>query len=124
MTLSRYERRERLQHILKAIEQICAKTKAGREAFESDEMLQAWVLHHLQIVGEAARCLSTEFRKTQRDKVWSMAAGMRHILVHHYFEIDADQVWKVVPARSGTSAKTRNRDYGHRSVLNWVSTRA
>lgn len=21
---------------------------------------------------------------------------MRHILVHHYFEIDSDQVWKVV----------------------------
>jgi len=54
------------------------------------------VIHHLQIIGEAARCLSADFRQRYPDKVWSMAAGMRHILVHHYFEIDPDLVWKVV----------------------------
>lgn len=59
-------------------------------------MLQVWVLHHLQIVGEAARCLSEEFRRLHPDAAWSKAAGMRHILVHHYFDIDADQIWKVV----------------------------
>jgi uncharacterized protein with HEPN domain len=88
--------RERLQDILKAIDQIEIKTHGGREAFGSDEMLQVWVLHHLQIIGEAARCLSPDFRERHPDKVWSMAAGMRNILVHHYFEIDAEQVWKVV----------------------------
>jgi hypothetical protein len=30
------------------------------------------------------------------DRAWSRAAGLRHILVHHKFEIDAEQVWKVV----------------------------
>lgn len=47
-------------------------------------------------MGEAARCLSEEFRRLHPDPVWSKAAGMRHILVHHYFEIDAAQIWKVV----------------------------
>src|SRR5438876_12249779 len=88
--------RERPRDMLKAIDHISAKTTGGREAFESDEMLKVWVRHHLQIVGEAARCLSSEFRERHSDKVWSMAAGMRHILVHHYFEIDAEQVWRVI----------------------------
>lgn len=88
--------RERLQDILKATGQILAKTKRGREAFDSDEMLQVWVLHHLQIIGEAARSLSQEFRLLHPDRVWAEAAGMRNILVHHYFEIEAGEVWKVV----------------------------
>jgi uncharacterized protein with HEPN domain len=59
-------------------------------------MLQVWVLHHLQIIGEAARALTQEFRQHYPDRVWAEAAGLRNILVHHYFEIDADEVWKVV----------------------------
>ena len=88
--------RERLQDILKAADKILDKTKQGRDAFTNDEMLQVWVLHHLQMIGEASRCLSEAFRQRYPDKVWTKAAGMRHILVHHYFEIDAEQVWKVV----------------------------
>ena len=88
--------RERLADSLTAIDRILSKTTHGRNAFDADEMLQVWVLHHLQIVGEAARCLSEEFRGLHPDPVWSMAAGMRHMLVHHYFEIDASQIWNVV----------------------------
>jgi uncharacterized protein with HEPN domain len=88
--------RERLKDILKAADHILAKTGGGRRTFESDEMLQVWVLHHLQIIGEAARALTQEFRQHYPDRVWAEAAGLRNILVHHYFEIDADEVWKVV----------------------------
>jgi uncharacterized protein with HEPN domain len=88
--------RERLDDILTAIDRILSKTGQGKDAFEADEMLHVWVLHHLQIVGEAARSLSEEFRQLHPDSVWSKATGMRHILVHHYFEIDADQIWRVV----------------------------
>jgi len=88
--------RARLEDMLHAIENILVKATAGKDAFEADEMLQVWALHHLQIVGEAARCLSAEFKQLHPDEVWSKAIGMRHILVHHYFEIDDDQVWRVV----------------------------
>jgi uncharacterized protein with HEPN domain len=88
--------RERLADISTAIDRILEKTAQGKAAFDADEMLQVWVLHHLQIIGEAARCLSDEFRQRHLDKVWSKAAGMRHILVHHYFQIDAEQIWNVV----------------------------
>jgi uncharacterized protein with HEPN domain len=88
--------RERLLDILKSIDRVLEKTTGGRTAFDSDEMLQVWVLHHLQILGEAARALSEDFRREHPDRVWSMAVGLRTILVHHYFEIDAEQIWKVV----------------------------
>ena len=54
---------ERLRDILKAIDQILIKTQPGRNSFDSDDMLQVWVLHHLQIIGEAARCLTEPFRQ-------------------------------------------------------------
>jgi uncharacterized protein with HEPN domain len=88
--------RERLTDILRAIDHILAKTTDGRQSFESDELPQVWVLHHLQTIGEASRALSPEFRHRHPDSIWSAAAGMRNILVHHYFEIDVDEVWKVV----------------------------
>jgi uncharacterized protein with HEPN domain len=90
--------RERLKDILKAADHILGKTGDGRVTFEADEMLQVWVLHHLQIIGEAARSLSPEFRQRHPDTVWAEAAGMRNILVHHYFEIDADEVWRYLRA--------------------------
>ena len=87
---------ERLRDILKAIDHILDKTIGGRSPFNNDEMLRVWVLHHLQIIGEAARSLSAEFRQQHPDKVWTKAAGMRNILVHHYFEINATRIWNVV----------------------------
>jgi uncharacterized protein with HEPN domain len=88
--------RDRLTDILTAIDRILGKTTGGKIIFDADEMLHVWVLHHLQIIGEAARCLSDDFRRLHPDPVWSKAAGMRHILVHHYFQIDAGQIWKLV----------------------------
>jgi uncharacterized protein with HEPN domain len=87
---------DRLRDILAAIQRILDKTSEGRSAFDANEMLRIWVLYHLQIIGEAARGLSSDFRLRYPDKVWAMAAGMRNILVHHYFEIDGDEIWKVL----------------------------
>ena len=43
---------ERLQDILEAIERIQSRVDLNK--IEDDEMLQVWVLYHLQIIGEAA----------------------------------------------------------------------
>jgi uncharacterized protein with HEPN domain len=47
--------RERLRDILEAIERIERYTSKGREEFMQDELIQTWVVHHIQIIGEAAR---------------------------------------------------------------------
>jgi uncharacterized protein with HEPN domain len=54
------------------------------------------VPHHLQIIGEAARSLSADFRCRHDDKLRAKTIGMRNILAHQYFEIEPDIVWNVV----------------------------
>lgn len=54
--------RERLLDILEAIERIERHTTCTRDAFDRDELLQTWVVHHIQIIGEASRKLSDTFR--------------------------------------------------------------
>jgi uncharacterized protein with HEPN domain len=88
--------RERLRDILEAIIRIEKHTVRGRTVFEQDELIQTWVVHHLQIIGEACRALSTEIRDQHAEVPWPQIIGMRNILVHHYFGIDVPVVWSVV----------------------------
>ncbi|SRR5216684_3212089 len=90
--------RERLLDILEAIERIDKYASKGRSIFEDDELIQTWVLHHLQLIGEATRALSPEIKERHSEAPWAQIAGMRNILVHHYFGIDTSAVWNVVEA--------------------------
>jgi uncharacterized protein with HEPN domain len=87
---------ERLRDMLEAIERIERYAVRGREAFEVDELLQTWALHHLRIIGEAARAITPAFRQQHAIIPWSKIIGMRTILVHHYFAIDLPIVWSVI----------------------------
>jgi uncharacterized protein with HEPN domain len=88
--------RERLKDILEAIERIEKYAVQGQVALQREELLQTWVVHHLMIVGEACRALSANFRTKYPAEVWALAAGLRNVLVHEYFGIDLEVVWKVI----------------------------
>ncbi len=88
--------RERLFDILEAIERIEKYTSDGRKTFDDNELIQTWVLHHLQIIGEAVRALSSETTDSSSEIEWTRIIGMRNILVHNYFSIDTDIVWAVI----------------------------
>ena len=88
--------RERLLDILEATERIEKYTSHGPEAFQRDELIQTWVVHHLQIIGEASRALSLGLRDSHPEIPWSQIIGMRNILVHHYFGIDVAAAWAAV----------------------------
>jgi uncharacterized protein with HEPN domain len=81
---------------LEAIERIERYAARGREAFQSDELVQSWFVRHLQIIGEAVRAMPSDVRDRAPDIPWSEIIGMRHILVHDYFEIDSRAVWDAV----------------------------
>jgi len=87
---------ERLRDILEAIERIEGRAPASREALAADEMAQVWVIHHLRIIGEAVRAHPDDVRDRAPETPWTKIVGMRNILVHHYFAVDADAVWAVI----------------------------
>lgn len=88
--------RERLWHILDAIERIEQYASAGRELFDRDELVQNWMVRHIQIIGEAARNIPKDFRDRYPEIPWLDIIDMRHVLVHDYFGINLDIVWRVV----------------------------
>lgn len=88
--------RVRLRDMLEAIERIQKYAQSGQTEFLRNELIQNWIIHHLQILGEAAFKVSKDFQQMYPDIPWSNMTGMRHILVHNYFEINTSIVWSVV----------------------------
>ena len=91
------EQRDRIyrRHILKAIEETEAFT-AGMDfdGFENDIKTQRAVTRELEIIGEAAKRLSVEFKNKHESIPWRRIAGMRDFLIHDYMEVDLKEVWK------------------------------
>jgi len=81
--------------MLEAIEKIRQKSDGILEN-QADEMLQVWVIHHLQIIGEAAYKVSEEFKKENDEIAWAKIIGTRHLLVHGYFLIDTKLLWQTI----------------------------
>lgn len=73
--------------------------RTTRAAFEADERTQVWMVNRLQIIGEACRKLSDGFRERHPEVPWRAIVGMRHHLVHGYFDIDPDVVWSAITDR-------------------------
>ena len=86
---------ERLRDILEAITKIQEKTQYSGEFFE-DEMLQVWVVHHLQIIGEASSHISPETQAANPQVPWKKIVGLRNIIVHEYFRTNLNLIWQVV----------------------------
>jgi len=87
---------ERLRDVLEAIDRIQQQTSSGRASFDGQPLVQVWVVHHLEIVGEACRGLSAELRGRHPEVPWAAIVGMRNILVHDYFGLNLDEVWAAV----------------------------
>ena len=64
---------ERLQDILEAIDRIQQHSNRGREIFDNEPLVQVWVVHHLEIVGEACRALSPELPGRHGEVPWSLS---------------------------------------------------
>ena len=86
-----------LQHILESIDLIERRiNNCTNEDFLNNIDLQDMVIRRLEIIGEAVRNLTKEFRKEHHDVNWQDPADMRSILIHGYLDVDLDIVWNTV----------------------------
>lgn len=87
--------RIRLRHMMDAADDV-ARFLVGRERadLDSDRMLLFAVVRALEIIGAAASKVSQETRGVLPAIPWRAIVGMRNRVVHAYFDIDRDIVWK------------------------------
>ena len=69
------------------------------EGFEADDRTSSAVLRKLEIIGEAAKQVPEEIRRQCPEVPWKELAGMRDRLIHAYFGVDYELVWRTVKQR-------------------------
>jgi uncharacterized protein with HEPN domain len=87
---------DRVSDILEAIGKIGERVTDSIDAFQGDEMLQVWAIHHLQVIGEAARGVSQSLKEGYPEVPWPQIVALRNILVHEYFGLNMHQVWTMI----------------------------
>ncbi len=86
-----------LNHILDSIKNVLTDTKGFTlENFLSNRQVKDAVTRNVEIIGEAVKRLSKEIYEKYPNVPWQKIARTRDMLIHHYFEVDDQQLWKIV----------------------------
>ncbi|TSC91757.1 MAG: hypothetical protein CEN90_221 [Parcubacteria group bacterium Licking1014_17] len=86
-----------VQHIKDAIKTIVEHIgDVNRDEFLKNKLLQDAVIREIEIVGEASNRLSSGFHESNKHVPWDKIIGMRNMLIHGYFEVDLEEVWKTI----------------------------
>lgn len=67
-----------------------------QDEFEEDIEKQDSIIRRLEVIGEAVRQLPEKFQKDNSQVPWRDIGDFRNVLVHEYFGLKFDRVWKVV----------------------------
>ncbi|MGA2094018.1 MAG: DUF86 domain-containing protein [Sedimentisphaerales bacterium] len=87
----------RIRHILDASREAVEFAKGrSRAELDNDRKLNLSLVRLLEVIGEAARGLSDEFRMQFPEFPWKKMVGMRDRLIHGYYDVDLDIVWETV----------------------------
>lgn len=74
---------------------IDASATLNRESFLIDETAKRAFARSIEVIGEASKKLSVDFREEHSEMDWRAMAGMRDVLIHAYFGVDDEIVWDV-----------------------------
>lgn len=64
--------------------------------FLRDEKTTDAVVRNLEVLGEAARQLPDDFTLRNPDVPWNQIAGLRNRIVHDYFGLDLEIIWRII----------------------------
>jgi len=87
----------RLEHIIAAINVLLeSKEKYAFSEVAENPILFFGFVKHVEIIGEAVYMLSKDFKESHPEVEWQVIEGMRHVLVHGYYQIKAQQLWDTI----------------------------
>lgn len=87
----------RLDDILEAIERINRYTQGlDFQKFEEDQRTVDAVIRNFEIIGEAARQIPAFIENDYPIIPWNNIRDMRYILIHVYFEVDMEIIWRTI----------------------------
>jgi len=91
------ENRLYIDDMIKSIE-VIEDYMAGltEKDFKSDTLKQDGIARRIEIIGEASKNITNDFKKKHPEIPWRKIAGMRDILIHAYFGVNLDRIWEVV----------------------------
>lgn len=85
---------ERLRHILEQIDSLLALTpQLSYETLDKDKVRYYGIVKMTEIIGEAAYKLTEDFIDSHPDVPWKVIRGMRHYLVHEYYQVSKASLW-------------------------------
>lgn len=70
--------------------------KMNYEEFLKDIKTQDAIVRNFEIMGEATKNISNDFKKKYPKIPWKELAGVRDRLIHHYFGVNYDIIWVIV----------------------------
>ena len=86
-----------IEHILNAISKIDDYiSNVNFKKFQEKSIIHDAVIRQLEIIGEATKNLSEDFTKKHNNIPWRYMAGMRDKLIHQYFDVDFNLIWKTL----------------------------
>ena len=66
------------------------------DVFKQDRKTQDAVIRNLEVIGEAVKDIPKKVRSRYPEIPWISIIGMRNKLIHHYFGVDLDIIWKTI----------------------------
>ena len=89
-----------IKHIRDEVNFIISRTEdLEYESLIKDEVLKRALLRSLEVIGEATKNISPDFREKFPDVEWRELAGLRDKLIHRYFGVKWEIVWDVIRRR-------------------------
>lgn len=88
--------RERLEDVIFYGSLIQDYLPAERERYDADIVLKYFLLKQVEIIGEAVFKMDKVMKNANPQIPWQKIEGIRHILVHDYFDVDWGVLWDIL----------------------------
>ncbi len=87
----------RLKHMYDSAMAILVFVKGKRRSsLDNNRLLISGIVREFEIIGEAAGKISLKTKNQYSQIPWKQLIGMRNRLIHAYFDVDHDVVWKTI----------------------------